>query len=1137
MQADGRVVIDTKINTDGVVAGEAEMKKAFKQMAGSLSQMKKTGKDAVQQQAASFAKLNEQAAEFENKKAPTQEYLEIQKQIDEARSKLDALIDHQQKFIELGGDRTSETYRSMQERIDELTNSIRYAESEMADLAATGKAVTLGSSTAYGTAAVNLQPEVQPQRPFDRLSGAFDRLKAKIAEYRQSLAGASSYTGMLDSAIGGLGVAVQGLGTALRRLPLAALKAGIVGLRKGFSALGTILKKVAKEAQRAALSLAQMVGKGLIGGLKKLSAGIFGLGKKAKQSGRSLGGMLANSLLMGGAFMAVFAAIRSLGEGMNHLSQFSDKTNTTLSELKAGLEQLKNSFATAFSPILSTIAPALNTLINMLVSATTAVAQFMAAITGQGTFTKAVKVQQNYAAGLKNTGKAAAQAGKDAKKALAPFDDLVQIQKQNETTSGGGSGEIAPSQMFEEVPIDQALSNFADSLRKMFSEGNWAGIGQLIGTKINEAVESFTQFISWDRIGAQITSFVTAFTTVFNSLVGTVDWYSIGIMLGTGIDTIANTLYLLLTQIDWQMLGNALSQGVNGIVNTVDWQLFGSTIGAYFQARLSALYGFVSGVDWAGIGQAVGEALNGIAEQIDWQMLGRYFAEGLSGAFHTLASLASTFDWAGFGSSLASSLSEFFQVFDWAGAGSAISDIVIGILDALINFIIKTDWWAFGEGVATALENINWSEVANRLFMAIGAALGGLAALLGGLLSDAVESAQTYFQEKIEECGGNIVSGILKGIVDGIKGIAGWIGENVFTPFINGFKEVFGIASPSKVMGEMGGYLMDGLLNRISEEVPGVVNEFDELKTGIGAKWDEVKNSTESTWELMRNSIAAKTGGISQGISDFSVSVKEKWSNWLQKISGDATTDFEAMRKFISLTTDKIKNALSIFTISSTEVWGNWLNEIQGSSAEKWELIQTEIFEKAGKIRDHVSEMLTLIKLQWDEKWEQIQEKTEDIWEAILNTIKGTINGIVSEIENLINRVVDLLNGLIHQINKIHIDVPETPFSDGFTIGFNIPDLGNVHLPRLAQGTVIPPRTGEFAAILGDNNREAEVVSPISAMKQAFLEALAESDNSGAQTITLRFDGSMSALARVLKPELDREAARKGTNLVIVGGR
>ena len=49
-------------------------------------------------------------------------------------------------------------------------------------------------------------------------------------------------------------------------------------------------------------------------------------------------------------------------------------------------------------------------------------------------------------------------------------------------------------------------------------------------------------------------------------------------------------------------------------------------------------------------------------------------------------------------------------------------------------------------------------------------------------------------------------------------------------------------------------------------------------------------------------------------------------------------------------------------------------------------------------------------------------------------------------------------------------------------------------MPRLATGTVVPPRAGEFAAILGDNNRETEVVSPLSTMKQALKEALAESN-------------------------------------------
>ena len=53
----------------------------------------------------------------------------------------------------------------------------------------------------------------------------------------------------------------------------------------------------------------------------------------------------------------------------------------------------------------------------------------------------------------------------------------------------------------------------------------------------------------------------------------------------------------------------------------------------------------------------------------------------------------------------------------------------------------------------------------------------------------------------------------------------------------------------------------------------------------------------------------------------------------------------------------------------------------------------------------------------------------------------------------------------------------------------------------LATGTVVPPRAGMFAAILGDNNRETEVVSPLSTMKQALKEALAESNISSGNQI------------------------------------
>ena len=76
------------------------------------------------------------------------------------------------------------------------------------------------------------------------------------------------------------------------------------------------------------------------------------------------------------------------------------------------------------------------------------------------------------------------------------------------------------------------------------------------------------------------------------------------------------------------------------------------------------------------------------------------------------------------------------------------------------------------------------------------------------MIGDAFTSAKEYFEGKIEECGGNVVLGIFKGIIDAIKGIAAWIKDNIFTPFIDGFKNAFGIHSPSTVMRQQGIYII-----------------------------------------------------------------------------------------------------------------------------------------------------------------------------------------------------------------------------------------------------------------------------------------------------------------------------------------
>lgn len=101
------------------------------------------------------------------------------------------------------------------------------------------------------------------------------------------------------------------------------------------------------------------------------------------------------------------------------------------------------------------------------------------------------------------------------------------------------------------------------------------------------------------------------------------------------------------------------------------------------------------------------------------------------------------------------------------------------------------------------------------------------------------------------------------------------------------------------------------------------------------------------------------------------------------------------------------------------------------------------------------------------------------IKEGIAEMFKGVVNSLIDGINNVVAFPFNAINSALITISE-HIPFVELPLID-------VPQI-----PHLAQGTVIPANYGEFAAILGDNKREAEVVSPVSAMKQAFREALSE---------------------------------------------
>ena len=360
-------------------------------------------------------------------------------------------------------------------------------------------------------------------------SSRLDMLRARLTAMRGAQGQASTGTGMLRNAVN--------------------------LLKNSFVNIGPNIKSVSK-------NLAKSVGGAVIGGFKKLGAAaknaakkILGIGKNSKSSRMSMMKMLATSLLIGIAFRALMAIFNGLKDGMNNLAQYSGETNSDLSALKSSLTQLKNSFATAFAPILSVVTPILTGFINTISNVVTHIGMLMAALTGKGTFTKAIAVQEDYAASLSDT-------AKETKKVTDYSTSLDEINKASSSDDSKSSkGSVSPSQMFEEVSIGDSIFDLAETLKQKVAEGDWKGVGSLVANKVNSIFSKIdTRQLASDLSGK-----------VVNAL---------------------NVVIGFIQGIDWQMLGNKVAQFIAGI----DWSGLTKALFEGIGSALGALAGFIWGI-------------------------------------------------------------------------------------------------------------------------------------------------------------------------------------------------------------------------------------------------------------------------------------------------------------------------------------------------------------------------------------------------------------------------------------------------------------------------------------------------------------------------------------------------------------
>lgn len=784
MAADGSVIIETRIDDGKVEVTFKDIQNSAKRMSETVSSAGEKARISVQKQIDSFSKLNNQyalqekkvntlkqkVAEYGKQKIPTAEYREIQEQISKASEKLDALTAKQERFIEIGGKTNSKSYKSMQYDMEQLTKTIEYAKAELKELESTGNAFTLAVHTDQAQKDISAleREEAKLLDMGNRLQTSFDSVRQKMTEctgeITKSASESTECVGFLRSAFIGLKSAahapvtlVQKLGASLKERGPQIAAAGVQKLNGTLKRLGQLLNTLLKNCIKLASGA-------ISGGLKKISNGIFGIAKSANKSTASLGNMtkalktiVKYTIGLRSLFILANKIRSAATEGFQNLAQYSGSTNASISMLMSSMTRLKNSLATAFNPILQVVAPALTKLIDLCSKATTSVGMFFAALTGKSVFTRAKSVSQDYAKSLNNTASSTdkvtsaankqAQALKNAQKAakgsIAAFDELNIIQfdtvdaMDDLSDTADKSDGLLPSDMFEDVPIDSKIRDFANKLKRYIQSEDWKGLGKYIAKQLNKGLQKVYDAINWKKVGPKVTKFCKAFTESFNSMVDNLDWDLLGRVIGAGINDLVRTFNLLFGPdgIDFENLGKKFSVGLRGMLDEVSWTELGNALGNKFMILWRTLEGFVDEMStknqegltgWQQLGDAIADTLNGTFDRISFKDMAHTVATGINGVFAALQEAVDEFDWDKFTQNIKDGITTFLKETDWKANGEALGNFIEHLCQAIQDTMTEDNFEKIGEAIADFLQGLPWKTMLYTAALTIRNAFAGL---------------------------------------------------------------------------------------------------------------------------------------------------------------------------------------------------------------------------------------------------------------------------------------------------------------------------------------------------------------------------------------------------------------------------
>lgn len=671
-----------------------------------------------------------------------------------------------------------------------------------------------------------------------------EKLSQMNAEYQKIIESADKLAASIEQDTQDLQAMQQAGGELLRQVnsanEAAAKESGFSGfsfssgfdtLKESLNLLANLFKKLASIAAKATGSVLKSIGNLAKNGAKwlaslagKAAKAFLSLVKSSNQTNKSFGSGIMTML--------------KYSLGIRGLHALFNKLRSAMAEGFKNLAKFSDPVNSAISSVTSALSQLKNSLATafapILTTVSPIITQFInmlsRAANAVARLTAALTGQKSYAKAIavqKDYAKSlggTAGAAEEASKALAPFDEITKL---SEETGGGGGGGGGAGAMFETEEVEPISF---ESWGQAFS----AALDAILNDGIPRLKEGLTKFADWVNTFSANLSEMFTFHGVYEKVV---------------------------------RLGKELSESFNGLVSKINWGDLGSALGSGINTLLGLLVSSVYNFNWFNLGESISTMLNNAISKINWTNVGAFLWRKFKISIDTLAG--------------------FLLNLDMTQIAQAAGNIATGFFDSMSSTIQGIDWYGIGEQVKTLLVSIDWSSVAESTATAIGSAFGAAASFLWGFIDEAWNDVISWWNEAAYEDGQFTMEGLLNGIVEKIKDIGAWIKEHIFQPFIDGFKAAFGIASPSTVMEEQGGFVMSGLYQGIVNGWQSIQQWLNELPGKFKSAFTKVtswvsttfSSAWESAWGGLKAGVANAVNGVIAVINDMLQTVADGINN------------------------------------------------------------------------------------------------------------------------------------------------------------------------------------------------------------------------------------------------------------------